>query len=153
AAEVARRIAPGFPQPPPDRSPRLVSICDEGGEALDRGLVTFFAAPHTATGEDVLEISIHGSPVLAARLLAAAAASGARRARAGEFTERAFLLGRIDLLEAEAVRDLIEARTETGARLSARRLEGGLSLRLAAVREALVGAAAAIAAAVDFAED
>src|SRR5262249_60102837 len=96
---------------------------------------------------------MHGRPVLAARLLAAAAASGARPARAGEFTERAFLLGRIDLLEAEAVRDLIEARTETGARLSARRLEGGLSLRLAAVREALVGAAAAIAAAVDFAED
>jgi tRNA modification GTPase len=153
AAQVARRIAPGLPQPPPDRSPRLVSICDEEGEPLDRGLVTFFSAPHTATGEDVMEISIHGNPVLAARLLAAVAASGARPARAGEFTERAFLLGRVDLLEAEAVRDLIEARTETAARLSARRLEGGLSHRLGTVREALVGAAAAVSATVDFAED
>ena len=153
AAPVLRRVAPEIPDPPPDRSPRLVSICDEEGRTLDRGIVTFFAAPRSATGEDVAEISIHGNPVLAARLLAALSRAGARPARPGEFTERAFLLGRVDLLEAEAVRDLIEARTEAAVRLSARRLEGGLSRRLTAVREDLLAAAAALGAAIDFSED
>ena len=85
-------------------------------EVIDRGLATFFAAPASSTGEDAAELSIHGSPVVAGRMLAALVAAGARPARPGEFTERAFLLGKIDLVEAEAVRDLIEARTEAAAR-------------------------------------
>jgi tRNA modification GTPase len=153
AAAILRRVAPATGDPPPDRSPRLATICDETGRALDRGIVTFFAAPRSATGEDVAEISIHGNPVLAGRLLAALSAAGARLARPGEFTERAFLSGRMDLVEAEAVRDLIEARTETAVRLSARRLEGRLSGRLADVRQDLLAAAAALAATIDFVED
>jgi tRNA modification GTPase len=86
-------------------------------------------------------------------MLAALVGAGARPARPGEFTERAFLLGKMDLVEAEAVRDLIEARTEAAARLSARRLEGRLSRLLAGVREDLVAAAASLAATIDFAED
>src|SRR6266508_2327504 len=86
-------------------------------------------------------------------MLAALVASGARPARPGEFTERAFLFGKMDLVEAEAVRDLIEARTEEGARLSARRLEGRLSRLLGEVREDLLSAAAGLAATIDFSED
>jgi tRNA modification GTPase len=153
AAAVLRSVAPAVPNPPPDRSPRLTTIRDEAGRPLDRGIVTFFAAPRSATGEDVAEISIHGSPVLVRRLLAALSAAGARQARAGEFTERAFLLGQVDLLEAEAVRDLIEARTEAAVRLSARRLEGKLSELVAEAREDLLASAAALSATIDFAED
>src|SRR4029077_12767875 len=107
---------------------------------LARGLATFFTAPASATGEDAAEISIHGSPIVAGQMLAALTAAGARLARPGEFTERAFLLGKMDLVEAEAVRDLIEARTAAAARLSARRLEGAVSRRLALIRDDLVAA-------------
>ena len=144
------RELPGEIEP---RHPYLVSFVDETGQVLDRGLATFFAAPASSTGEDAAEFSIHGSPVVAQRLLAALIAAGARAARPGEFTERAFLLGKMDLVEAEAVRDLIEARTETAAKLSAGRLEGALSRRLASIREDLLAAAAALGSTIDFAED
>jgi tRNA modification GTPase len=130
-----------------------VSFVDRGGETIDRGLATYFAGPASSTGEDSAELSIHGSPVVAERMLAALVAAGARAARPGEFTERAFLLGKMDLVEAEAVRDLIEARTEAAARLSARRMEGRLSHLLAQVREDLLSAAAGLAATIDFSED
>ena len=93
------------------------------------------------------------SPAVVERLIAAAVAAGARPARPGEFTERAFRSGKIDLVRAEAVRELIDAKTAAAARFSARRLEGGLSRRLEAVRERLLGAAAALSASVDFSED
>ncbi len=96
---------------------------------------------------------MHGSPVAVERLLAAALSCGARAARAGEFTERAFRAGRIDLVRAEAVRDLIESRTPEAARASARRLAGGLSARLQAVREELLSASSALEASIDFSED
>ena len=150
---ILARIAPELTGDVEPRRPHLVSLVDAGGETIDRGLVTLFASPHSFTGEDLAEISVHGSPVVAAKLLRALAAAGARPARPGEFTERAFRLGKIDLVEAEAIRDLIDSRTEAAARASSTRLAGALSSRLSAAREDLFAAAASLAATVDFAED
>jgi tRNA modification GTPase len=147
------RIAPGLP---PDLAPRhayLATFRDPEGEPIDTGLATFFAAPASYTGEDLAELSAHGAPRVVERLLATLSKCGARLARPGEFTERALLAGKMDLIEAEAVRDLIEARTEAAARMSARRLAGALSERLAATREALLSAASSLAATIDFSED
>lgn len=92
------------------------------GEALDESVVTFFAAPHSYTTEDVVEIAAHGSPVLLELILRHAVAAGARLAAPGEFTQRAFLAGRLDLTQAEAVHDLIEATTLHQARVAAQQL-------------------------------
>jgi tRNA modification GTPase len=147
-AAVAGREKPFSP-----RRATLVTLRDDSGEALDRGLVTFFPEPGSYTGEDVAELSVHGSPAVAGRLLAALLCAGARLARPGEFTERAFHHGKMDLLRAEAVSDLIEARTGAAVRLSARRLSGALSARLSGVREDLLSAAARLSATIDFSED
>lgn len=151
--EILSRLAPELPRPPTERHPHLATLVDARGEAIDRGLVTFFRAPASATGEDVAELSIHGSPPVARRLLEALSAAGARPARPGEFTERGFLLGKIDLLEAESVRDLIEARTDAASRAAVRRLEGKLSETLSSLRRDLLEAAASLAATIDFSED
>ena len=153
ALPIVRCVAPGLPEPIVDRSPRLADVADPTGRTVDRALVTYFPAPRSATGEDVVEISLHGSPVVAAGVLEAVCAAGARPARPGEFTERAFLLGKVDLVQAEAVRELIDARTPAAARASSRRLQGELSRELSAIRESLQRAAAEIAATIDFAED
>jgi tRNA modification GTPase len=153
SGRILRAVTRGLPEELAPRHPYLVSFVDGGADVIDRGLATYFAAPASSTGEDAAELSIHGSPVVARRMLAALVASGARPARPGEFTERAFLFGKMDLVEAEAVRDLIEARTEEAARLSARRLEGRLSRLLGEVREDLLSAAAGLAATIDFSED
>ncbi len=150
---ILSAVAPALKEPVKPRHPRLVSLVDRAGETIDQGLVTYFAAPASYTGEDVAELSVHGSPAVVKRLLAALTEAGARLARPGEFTERAFCLGKVDLVRAEAVRDLIEARTEAAARICARRLEGRLSARLAAAREGLLEAAAQLTATIDFAED
>ncbi|MEO8432876.1 MAG: tRNA uridine-5-carboxymethylaminomethyl(34) synthesis GTPase MnmE [Acidobacteriota bacterium] len=153
AREVIASIAPDLPVPLPAREPRVSAIVDGEGETIDRAVVTLFAAPASATGEDVVEISLHGGLAVVARALDAIAKSGARPARPGEFTERAFLLGKLDLVEAEAVRELIDARTPEAAKASARRLSGRVSRRLERAREDLVRAAAELAATIDFAED
>jgi tRNA modification GTPase len=150
---VLARVAPRLPDPLEPRRATLAAIEDAEGEPIDRGLVTYFPAPASYTGEDVAEISVHGSPAVLRSLLEAANRAGARLARPGEFTERAFLHGKMDLPRAEAVADLIEARTTAAARFSARRLAGGLSRRLRAVREDLLTAAASLGATIDFAED
>ncbi|MEP6993358.1 MAG: tRNA uridine-5-carboxymethylaminomethyl(34) synthesis GTPase MnmE [Acidobacteriota bacterium] len=146
-------LAPHLPSPPDPRRPCLLALQDSGGDPIDTGLVTFFAGPASVTGEDVGELSVHGSPAVVERLLRAAIDAGARLARPGEFTERAFRRGKVDLLRAEAVRDLIEARTPAAAEASARRLSGAISQRIHAVREDLLAAAAGLAAALDFSED
>ena len=153
AVRILLALAPALSEPPPQRRPTLVSLKDAAGETIDRGLATLFAAPASSTGEDVVELSVHGSPAVVERLLTSAAEAGARLARPGEFTERAFRSGKIDLLRAEAIRDLIEARTPAAARLSACRLEGALSRRLGGIREHLLAACAGLEAAIDFAED
>src|ERR1035438_1734829 len=130
---------------------------DETGQCeavrIDEALVTWFAAPSSYTSEDVVEIAAHGSPVVLELLLRRALDLGARLAEAGEFTQRAFLAGRIDLTQAEAVRDLIEAQTLTQARLAASQLGGALSRRIAPVKQSLVELIALLEAGIDFAED
>jgi tRNA modification GTPase len=131
---------------------RYCAIVDAGAR-LDEGVVTYFAAPNSYTGEDVLEIAAHGSPVILDLLVRRALEAGARLARPGEFTERAFLHGRIDLTQAEAVRDLIEAETLYQARVAAEQLGGALSRRIAPVKEQLVELITVLEAGIDFAED
>ena len=137
----------------PDRRARFVRLVDGSGHVLDEAVVTFFAAPHSYTGDDVVEIAAHGSPVLLDWLLRVCVKRGARLARPGEFTERAFLSGRLDLTQAEAVRDLIEATTLEQARVAARQLGGALSAQVKPVKQALVTLIAALEAGIDFAED
>jgi tRNA modification GTPase len=150
---ILARVAPRLPDPLEPRRATLAALQDAQGERIDLGLVTYFPAPASYTGEDAAEISVHGSPLVVERLLAELNRAGARLALPGEFTERGFLNGKLDLLRAEAVAELIEARTACAASFSLRRLEGGLSRRLAAVREDLLTAAASLGAALDFAED
>jgi tRNA modification GTPase len=123
------------------------------GDSLDEIVVTFFAAPHSYTSQDVVEIAMHGAPVLLQYALERAIAEGARLAEPGEFTERAFLSGRLDLTQAEAVRDLIDASTLQQAKVAAQQLGGALSRTIAPVKDRLVALIAALEAGVDFAED
>jgi tRNA modification GTPase len=153
SSRILAALAPGRPSPPPARRPLRALLGDGGAETIDEAVVTFFPAASSPTGEDVAEISMHGSPIAVQRLLAAAVEAGARPARAGEFTERAFRSGKLDLVRAEAVRDLIEARTPAAARASARRLAGALTERVERVREDLLFASAGLAASIDFSED
>ena len=123
------------------------------GERLDEVVATYFAAPHSYTTEDVVEISAHGSPVVLRRMVELALEGGARLATPGEFTLRAFLRGRIDLAQAEAVRDLIEAQTLFQAKTAALQLEGALSRRVQPIKQRLTELIAVLEAGVDFAED
>jgi tRNA modification GTPase len=119
--------------------------------AIDEAVVTAFAAPHSYTGDDVVEIAAHGSPIVLETLLRSALSTGARLAAPGEFTQRAFLNGRIDLTQAEAVQDLIAAQTLEQARMAAQQLGGALSRRVAPVKEELVTLIALLEAGMDFA--
>ncbi len=123
------------------------------GAVLDEAVVTYFAAPNSYTGDDVIEIAAHGSPVLLEYLVRQCCAGGARLAEPGEFTQRAFLAGRIDLTQAEAVDDLIGSSTLEQARVAARQLGGALAKLVAPVKAKLVGLIAALEAGIDFAED
>jgi len=126
---------------------------DAGTRRIDEALVTWFSAPRSYTGEDLVEIAAHGSPVVLELLLRRALELGARLAEPGEFTQRAFLSGRLDLTQAEAVRDLIEAQTLTQARQAASQMGGALSRRVAPVKAGLVELIALLEAGIDFAED
>jgi len=128
-------------------------IDQHAGERIDEVVVTFFAKPHSYTAEDVIEISAHGSPVVLQYVVEQALARGARLAEPGEFTMRGFLHGRIDLTQAEAVRDLIESQTLFQAKTAAQQLEGALSRRIKPVKKQLVELIALLEAGIDFAED
>ncbi len=123
------------------------------GDVLDEAVATYFAAPHSYTGEDVVEIAAHGAPVLLDYLVRQCCSGGARLAEPGEFTQRAFLAGRIDLTQAEAVGDLIGSSTLEQARVAARQLGGALAKSVAPVKAELVGLIATLEAGIDFAED
>ena len=123
------------------------------GERIDEAVVTFFAKPHSYTADDIVEISAHGSPVVLRHIVELATARGARLAEPGEFTMRAFLNGRIDLTQAEAVRDLIESQTLYQAKVAAQQLDGSLSKRLQPIKGKLVELVAIMEAGIDFAED
>jgi tRNA modification GTPase len=122
-------------------------------ERIDEALVTWFAAPNSYTGEDLVEIAAHGSPVVLEMLLRRAMDLGARLAEPGEFTQRAFLCGKLDLTQAEAVRDLIDAQTLTQARQAASQMGGALSRRVQPLKQSLVELIALLEAGIDFAED
>ncbi len=134
---------------------RLAEVIDEEScdDRIDEAMVTWFAAPNSYTGDELVEIAAHGSPVVLDLLLRRALALGARLANPGEFTERAFLAGKLDLTQAEAVRDLIDAQTLTQARQAARQMGGALSRRVAPTKQALVELIALLEAGIDFAED
>lgn len=122
-------------------------------QRIDEVVVTYFAKPHSYTTDDIVEISAHGSPVVLRHIVELSLARGARLAEPGEFTMRAFLNGRIDLTQAEAVRDLIESQTLYQAKVAAQQLDGALSRRLQPIKQILVTLIATLEAGVDFAED
>jgi tRNA modification GTPase len=126
---------------------------ERSAERIDEVVVTYFAKPHSYTTDDIVEISAHGSPVVLRHIVELALARGARLAEPGEFTLRAFLNGRIDLTQAEAVRDLIDSQTLYQAKVAAQQLEGALSRRLQPIKKMLVELIATLEAGIDFAED
>ncbi|HTF45667.1 MAG TPA: tRNA uridine-5-carboxymethylaminomethyl(34) synthesis GTPase MnmE [Terriglobales bacterium] len=144
--EPGRAVLAELIEPPASR--------DHGdNQRIDEVVVTCFAKPHSYTTDDIVEISAHGSPVVLRHIVELALGGGARLAEPGEFTMRAFLNGRIDLTQAEAVRDLIDSRTLYQAKVAAQQLEGALSRRLQPLKQKLVELIATLEAGVDFAED
>lgn len=123
------------------------------GEPLDECIAVRYAAPHSFTGNDLVELTLHGSPLLVSRVIGAVMGLGARPAEPGEFTERAVLNGKLDLMQAESIVDLINSRTALQAKLSLGNLRGVLSRRAAAVRESLLHVISRLEAALDFSEE
>ena len=144
-AICTRRIEP--------RVAHHVRFRDEGGDNIDDGIALFFAAPASYTGEDVVELQAHGSPAVLQELVARCCALGARTARPGEFSERAFLNGKLDLAQAEAVADLIAAGDIRAARAARRALEGTFSRRVDAIAAELLALRVQVEAAIDFADE
>ena len=126
---------------------------DSRGQRIDQVIVTFFRAPHSYTGEDVIEISAHGNPFSLRRIVETIRISEARLATPGEFTLRAVVHGKMDLLQAEAVREYIEAQTEQQSKTALRQMEGGVSKRLGPLKNRVVDLIARLEAGIDFAED
>jgi tRNA modification GTPase len=151
----ARSIAGSICQEPEwiPRHAHLATVYAEDGSMLDQGLLTWFPSPNSYTGEDVIELSLHGSPVVLRACVERLCSSGARLAEPGEFSLRAFLNGRLDLPRAEAVRDLIEATTLYQARVAAQQISGSVSKRLAEPKTELLELIALLEAGIDFAED
>lgn len=151
---LARRLFPDLR--PPWRSHRMRQgrLADpETGETVDGAMGVLMRGPRSYTGEDVFEIHLHGNPLLVERTLRICFAQGCRPARPGEFTLRAFLAGRLDLSQAEAVLDVVRARTNTGLDLAMRQLSGWLTVRIAPLRDLLMGTLAHMEAMVDFVEE
>jgi len=135
------------------RRAQYTRFLDHEQQVIDDGIALFFAGPHSYTGEDVVELQAHGSPVLLAQLLRRCIALGARMARPGEFTERAFVAGKLDLAQAEAVADLISAGSEAAARAARRSLDGEFSRRVDTLVEQLTQLRMYIEAALDFPDE
>jgi tRNA modification GTPase len=150
AAELAAAVLGRVPAP---RHAECRSFRAADGSALDTGLALFFPQPHSFTGEDVLELHGHGGPVVLDRLLQRLLALGARHARPGEFSERAFLNDKIDLAQAEAIADLIDSASEQAARAAVRSLAGEFSARVRALTEDVTELRVYIEAAIDFPEE
>lgn len=153
AGVVAARIARPWPVLARRATRVTLHSCDAPAERLDEALVTHFPAPASATGEEVVEFSVHGGSFVSAAVLAALVEAGARPALPGEFTERAVRNGKLDLLQAEAIADLIDARSRAMHRVAMRQLSGALSHRLDALRHTLLDVEALIAYELDFPEE
>ncbi|GGI86983.1 tRNA uridine-5-carboxymethylaminomethyl(34) synthesis GTPase MnmE [Legionella impletisoli] len=137
-------------------TPRMAHFClfhDRHQTLVDEGLVLYFPAPHSFTGEDVVEFQVHGAPIVLDRLLAEACHFGARLARPGEFSERAFLNDKMDLTQAEAIADLIHASSETAARMAVRSLQGEFSQTIHALNDKIIHLRLYVEAAIDFPEE
>ena len=147
---IARDLGSGALRP---RYAHYVHLRDRGGAFLDEAIVIAYPAPHSFTGEDVVELQCHGSPVLLRSLLGECLALGARQAAPGEFSQRAFLNGRIDLVQAEAIADLIDSSSEAAARSAARSLSGTFSARVASLLQELTELRVFVEAAIDFPEE
>lgn len=150
APEIAATLAGELPEP---RRATLASFRDAAGDAIDIGIALFFPAPHSYTGEHVLELQGHGGPVVLERLIERCLELGARRARPGEFTERAFHNGKVDLAQAEAVADLIDAGSREAARAAMRSLQGEFSGMVQGLTDALIDLRTYVEAAIDFPEE
>jgi tRNA modification GTPase len=149
--EIAAGLLPrGLPEP---RLATLATFRDGTGEAIDSGLVLYFPAPHSYTGEAVLELHGHGGPAVLAALVERAVELGARRAEPGEFTRRAYLNDKLDLAQAEAVADLIDAGSQAAARAALRSLQGAFSDEVHALVEGLIELRVWVEAAIDFPEE
>ena len=149
-AAIAEALIGHLPSP---RSAQYCAFRDDATRVIDRGVALYFPAPASFTGEDVLELQGHGGPVVMDMLLAATLARGARPARPGEFSERAFLNGRMDLSQAEAVADLIDSGSRAAARSAMRSLDGAFSEQVQALAAALTEVRALIEACIDFPEE
>ncbi len=148
--QIALSLLGRMPKP---RYAHLAAFRDDSGDLIDRGLLLHFPAPASYTGEHVLELQGHGSSVLLDLLLRRVCQLGARLARPGEFTERAFLNGKLDLAQAEAVADLIAARSQAGARAALQSMEGVFSRKVDALLHLLIALRVHIEAAIDFPEE
>ncbi len=153
ALAIARRVT--APVPTTARAAVLAAIHspDQPDQLIDHGLMTWFQGPHSYTGEDVVELAVHGGALVSTLVVEACVTAGARPALAGEFTERAVLNGKLDLVQAEAIADLIDARSRAAHRAAVRQLDGALSKRLTAMREALLHVDALLAYDIDFPEE
>lgn len=138
---------------PPPRHATYGAFRSQDGVSIDEGIALLFPAPHSFTGEDVLELQGHGGPVVMDLLLGRCLELGARAARPGEFSERAFLNGKMDLAQAEAVADLIESSTALGARLALRSLQGAFSRRVETLIEGLIRMRTYLEATLDFPDE
>ena len=147
---IARSILRRLPE---QRTARFCRFLDAEGETLDEGIALYFPAPASFTGEDVLELQAHGGPVLMDLLLQRVLQLGARLARPGEFSERAFLNGKLDLTQAEAIADLIDASTASAARLASRTLRGQFSQQVNALLERVIQLRLYVESAIDFPEE
>jgi tRNA modification GTPase len=152
AFAIAAKVIPTF-QGHPARVARLAPFRDAEGHLIDRGLYLAFAGPRSETGDDTVEFQCHGGHAVPTRLLAALEAAGARPAAPGEFTRRGVLNGKLDLLQAEGLGDLIDAEAPAQARAALRQFEGGLSRRIAKLRDGMVELLALLAYDVDFPDE
>lgn len=150
AGDIARRLGVVAPAVPRRATRTRLHACDDATQPLDDALVTWFPAAQSATGEDLAEFSLHGGPYVSARVVAALVCAGAVPALAGEFSERAVRHGKMDVVQAEAVADLVDARSRAMHRAALQQLSGALSRRLLALRDALLETEALLAYDVDF---
>src|SRR5215469_7244196 len=150
APEIAAVMLGDLPQP---RHATFRRFEDAQREPIDAGLALFFPAPHSYTGEHVLELHGHGGPMVLEALVARVVELGARRARPGEFTQRAFLNNKLDLAQAEAIADLIDAGSREAARAAMRSLQGELSAMVRGLTEAVIDLRTYVEAAIDFPEE
>lgn len=153
AERILGELVPDWPDDHPSHKLRLSRICDLDGELIDESLAVLMRGPETYTGEDIVEFQCHGGPIILRRVLDATIEAGARAAEPGEFTQRAFLNGRLDLTQAEAVADLVDATSEKAHEMALEHLEGRLGDEIETQRERVSEALTLVEAAIDFSHE